>query len=112
MGHEAGDEVLLQFANRIRDAVERMGGDESLLARFGGDEFVILIQNGDVRTTATLLAETLVKELGQPLVVEGRQVFLGTSIGITLFPEDASGATALMKNGDIAICLLYTSRCV
>ena len=103
LGHEAGDEVLLQFANRIRGVVERMGGDESLLARFGGDEFVILIQNGDVRSTATLLAETLVKELGQPLVVEGRQVFLGTSIGVTLFPEDASGATALMKNGDIAM---------
>lgn len=103
LGHEAGDEVLVQFANRIRDAVERMGGDEALLARFGGDEFVILIQNGDVRAAATQLAEALVKELGQPLVVEGRQVFLGTSIGITLFPEDASGATALMKNGDIAM---------
>ncbi|KAF1718335.1 hypothetical protein CSC74_05530 [Pseudoxanthomonas yeongjuensis] len=103
LGHEAGDEVLLQFANRIRSVVERMGGDESLLARFGGDEFVILIQEGDVRASATRLAEALVKELGQPLVVEGRQVFLGTSIGITLFPEDASGATALMKNGDIAM---------
>nr|WP_211368426.1 GGDEF domain-containing phosphodiesterase [Pseudoxanthomonas gei] len=103
LGHEAGDEVLVQFANRIRGAVERMGGDEALLARFGGDEFVILIQNGDVRAAATQLAEALVKELGQPLVVEGRQVFLGTSIGITLFPEDASGATALMKNGDIAM---------
>jgi len=103
LGHEAGDEVLVQFANRIRDAVERMGGDDALLARFGGDEFVILIQNGDVRAGATQLAEVLVKELGQPLVVEGRQVFLGTSIGITLFPEDASGATSLMKNGDIAM---------
>lgn len=103
LGHEAGDEVLVQFANRIRDVVERMGGDESLLARFGGDEFVILIQNGDVRASATRLAEVLVRELGQPLVVEGRQVFLGTSIGITLFPEDASGATGLMKNGDIAM---------
>ncbi|RZA35268.1 MAG: EAL domain-containing protein [Lysobacteraceae bacterium] len=103
LGHEAGDDVLVQFANRIRDAVERMGGDESLLARFGGDEFVILIQNGDVRASATQLAEVLVRELGQPLVVEGRQVFLGTSIGITLFPEDASGATSLMKNGDIAM---------
>ena len=102
LGHEAGDEVLVQFANRIRGAVERLGGDEALLARFGGDEFVILIQNGDVRAAATGLAEALVQELGQPLVVEGRQVFLGTSIGITLFPEDASGATALMKNGDIA----------
>ena len=103
LGHEAGDEVLLQFSNRIRSVVERMGGDESLLARFGGDEFVILIQDGDVRASATRLAEALVTELGQPLVVEGRQVFLGTSIGITLFPEDASGATALMKNGDIAM---------
>ncbi|RZA23268.1 MAG: sensor domain-containing diguanylate cyclase, partial [Lysobacteraceae bacterium] len=97
LGHEAGDEVLLQFANRIRAAVERLGGDDALLSRFGGDEFVILIQNGDVRASATQLAEALVKELGQPLVVEGRQVFLGTSIGITLFPEDASGATSLMK---------------
>lgn len=103
LGHEAGDEVLVQFANRIRDVVERMGGDDALLARFGGDEFVILIQNGDVRAAATQLAEALVKELGQPLMVEGRQVFLGTSIGITLFPEDASGATSLMKNGDIAM---------
>ena len=103
LGHEAGDDVLVQFANRIRDTVERMGGDDALLARFGGDEFVILIQNGDVRAGATQLAEALVKELGQPLVVEGRQVFLGTSIGITLFPEDASGATSLMKNGDIAM---------
>ncbi len=103
LGHEAGDDVLIQFAHRIREVVERVGGDEALLARFGGDEFVILIQDGDVRARATLLAESMVKELGQPLVVEGRQVFLGTSIGITLFPEDAPGATALMKNGDIAM---------
>ena len=103
LGHEAGDEVLQQFAHRIRDAVEQIGGDDALLARFGGDEFVILIQDGDVRGSATRLAEKLVAELGRPIVVQDRQVFLGTSIGITLFPEDASGATALMKNGDIAM---------
>ena len=103
LGHEAGDEVLQQFAHRIRDAVDQMGGDDALLARFGGDEFVILIQDGDVRGSATRLAEKLVAELGRPIVVQDRQVFLGTSIGITLFPEDASGATALMKNGDIAM---------
>jgi diguanylate cyclase (GGDEF)-like protein len=103
LGHEAGDEVLQQFANRIRDAVELLGGDDALLARFGGDEFVILIQEGDVRACATRLAEKLVTELGRPIMVQDRQVFLGTSIGITLFPEDASGATALMKNGDIAM---------
>jgi diguanylate cyclase (GGDEF)-like protein len=103
LGHEAGDEVLVHFAKRIGRTVEALGGDDSLLARFGGDEFVILIQHGDVRDCATKLAEALVKELGEPLMVQGRQVFLGTSIGITLYPEDASTASALMKNGDIAM---------
>ena len=103
LGHEAGDEALLQFASRIQQAVDRYGGDDALLARFGGDEFVVLIQEGDVRQAATRLAEVLVAELRLPLDIQGRQVFLGTSIGITLFPEDASSASALMKNGDIAM---------
>ncbi|HRF84092.1 MAG: EAL domain-containing protein [Xanthomonadales bacterium] len=103
LGHEAGDEALLQFSNRIREAVDKYGGDDALLARFGGDEFVILIQEGDVRDAATRLAEVLVAELRRPLDIQDRQVFLGTSIGITLFPEDASSASTLMKNGDIAM---------
>ncbi|MCC8364530.1 EAL domain-containing protein [Lysobacter sp. A6] len=111
LGHDAGDEVLVQFSNRIRETVDRMGGEGAMLARFGGDEFVILIESvlsptgnhGDVRTAASRLAEALVAELSRPIVVQERQVFLGTSIGITLFPEDASGSTMLMKNGDIAM---------
>ena len=111
LGHDAGDEVLVQFASRIRETVDRMGGEGAMLARFGGDEFVILIESvlsptgnhGDVRTAASRLAEALVAELSRPIVVQERQVFLGTSIGITLFPEDASGSTMLMKNGDIAM---------
>ncbi|MBU8976350.1 MULTISPECIES: EAL domain-containing protein [unclassified Lysobacter] len=108
LGHDAGDEVLLQCARRIEGAVARVGGEDALLARFGGDEFVILVQGRDdpaedVRALATKLAETLVVDLGVPVEVQGRQVFLGTSIGITLFPEDAAGGTSLMKNGDIAM---------
>lgn len=108
LGHEAGDEVLVQFSTRIREAVERLGGEEAQLARFGGDEFVILLQStaeagSDVRGRASRLAENLVVELSRPIVIHDRQVFLGTSIGITLFPEDASSASMLMKNGDIAM---------
>ncbi len=103
LGHEAGDEALLQFASRIQQAVDRYGGDDALLSRFGGDEFVVLIQEGDVRQAATRLAEVLVAELRLPLDIQGRQVFLGTSIGITLVPEVASSSSALRKNGDIAM---------
>ncbi|HEY4530618.1 MAG TPA: EAL domain-containing protein [Luteimonas sp.] len=108
LGHDAGDEVLVQFANRISEQVARLGGEGALLARFGGDEFVILMESeadapDGVREIAGHLAETLVAELGRPIVIAGRQVFLGTSIGVTVFPDDAVGAAMLMKNGDIAM---------
>lgn len=105
LGHDAGDEVLVQCAARIRDVVELHAG-AAVVARFGGDEFVILLpvaEGGNAREAAGRLAGTLVEELRRPLVVEGRQVFLGISIGVTLFPEDASSAAMLMKNGDIAM---------
>jgi diguanylate cyclase (GGDEF)-like protein len=119
LGHEAGDEALLQFAQRISTAVAQAGGDDALLARFGGDEFVILLGEGDVAASARQLAEILVRELGKPLFVQGRELFLGTSIGVTLFPDDAADATTLLKNGDIAMyqakmagknCYRYYSR--
>lgn len=103
LGHEAGDQVLLQFAARIGAAVNEMGGEDAVLARFGGDEFVILVQAEDAATVAALLAERLVQELRRPLQVQGREVFLGTSIGIALGPDDAIDATTLLKKGDIAM---------
>ena len=109
LGHEAGDEVLLQVAGRIDRAVKAINGADAMVARFGGDEFVILLQasddepDGDVRTMVTRLAKALVADLGDPLILHGRQVFLGSSVGVALFPDDASSASLLMKNGDIAM---------
>ncbi len=108
LGHDAGDEVLVQFATRIREGVERYAGGGAVLARFGGDEFVVLLEadergGTDMRALASSVAENLVAELSRPIRVQDRQVFLGTSIGITLFPDDARDATVLMKNGDIAM---------
>ena len=103
LGHEAGDEALLQFAQRIGSAMKRVGGDDALLARFGGDEFVILLGEGDVAARARTLAEQLVCDLREPLIVQGKQLFLGASIGVTLYPDDAADASVLLKNGDIAM---------
>src|SRR5690606_20311682 len=107
LGHDVGDEVLVQFASRIRETVDRLGGEGAVLARFGGDEFVILLEappGGEgIREVAAPLADTLVAELGRPIVAGGRQVLLGISIGVTVFPDDAVGATMLLKNGDIAM---------
>jgi diguanylate cyclase (GGDEF)-like protein len=103
LGHEAGDEALLQFARRIQLAVDQLGGHDALLARFGGDEFVILVEDEHVVQVATGLAERLVQELREPLRIQDREVFMGTSIGITVYPGDAQDASALLKNGDIAM---------
>lgn len=109
LGHEAGDDVLLQVAGRIDRVVKSIPGVDAMVARFGGDEFVILLHasdnepDGEVRTLANKLASSLVHELGQPLLLHGRQIFLGSSIGVAMFPDDADTVPGLMKNGDIAM---------
>ncbi|WP_310151243.1 EAL domain-containing protein [Luteimonas sp. 3794] len=108
LGHDAGDAALVQFAGRIGAAVREFDIADALLARFGGDEFVVLLQlpdasTADLRTVAGRLATRLVEEVARPIEIEGRGVFLGISIGITVFPDDAVSAAMLLKNGDIAM---------
>jgi diguanylate cyclase (GGDEF)-like protein len=103
LGHESGDEVLGELAMRIRLAVDRLGGSGTEIARFGGDEFIVLFMSEDIRARSGRLAEALIEEVQRPLVLHGRQVFLGASVGITLFPFDAASAGQLLKNADIAM---------
>ena len=106
LGHEAGDDVLVQMATRIEHTVRMAGEAEAMVARLGGDEFVILLETpagGDLRGQATRLAESLVQHVVEPLFLHGRRLVLGTSIGIAIFPDDADSATQLMKCGDIAM---------
>lgn len=107
-GHDAGDEVLAGFAARIRDCVQRLGGDGAEVARFGGDEFIVLIvadggRSEDIRTITGRLADALLADLQRPITVSGRDVVLSASVGITLSPHDAAVAGMLLKNADIAM---------
>lgn len=106
LGHEAGDDVLVQTAARIEHAVSVAGGSDAVVARLGGDEFVILLEASpgeDLGDLATSLAESLVQDLASPLLLHGRRLVLGTSVGVAIFPDDAVNASQLMKCGDIAM---------
>jgi diguanylate cyclase (GGDEF)-like protein len=103
LGHEAGDEVLSQLSMRVRLTLEQFGAHGFEIARFGGDEFIVLYLADDIRAASARLAEALIAEVARPLLLNGRQVFLGASVGITLFPFDATHAGQLLKNADIAM---------
>jgi diguanylate cyclase (GGDEF)-like protein len=106
LGHDVGDEILAGIARRFVDVLaEEFPGDSGFIARFGGDEFVLLLAGVDARRRAGVLAELLLAALRIPLQAGGQVLHVTASIGITSFPEDAPDAARLIKNGDIAMYL-------
>lgn len=111
LGHESGDRVLIQVAERIvraRDdtrieVFDAQEIDEELAARFGGDEFVVLLIGRDVRERARRMAQLTLDLLRLPLATEVRPVVLNVSIGIALYPDDAQDAQTLLRNADVAM---------
>jgi diguanylate cyclase (GGDEF)-like protein len=101
LGHEAGDEVLRQLADRLRHSLR----DPDTLARWGGDEFVAVVEvprRGDLAR----IAEALVQQLKAPFVIPGvadKELFITTSIGVSSFPADGSDADELLHNADRAM---------
>lgn len=107
LGHDVGDQVLVEFAQRLQallESIDRASGDaKSSVARLGGDEFVALVSGPEVRAQCQSLATGIIDSLAQPFVIGGKKMFLGASIGITQFPEDARSARHLLKCGDLAM---------
>jgi len=103
LGHEAGDRVLIRVAERIRDSARLAAGATVQVARFGGDEFVAVVESDEPRLRAARVADAVIEALLEPVHVSGRDLFLGSSIGITVFPDDAGSTGQLIKNGDIAM---------
>lgn len=103
LGHEEGDEVLNQLAMRVKGTLELHGLPGSQVARFSGDEFILLFLKPEIRNSANELAEALLENIRKPLILNGNPLYLTASIGITLFPFDANAAGMLLKNADIAM---------
>lgn len=116
LGHLAGDEVLRQVAGRLKaslrggDLVQRSGreapGDEGLgpeVARFGGDEFVVVLHDVASWEAADGVARRIAQEVSRPLAIGGHELQITTSIGISLYPEHGREAAALISNADAAL---------
>ena len=98
LGHDIGDEVLKQAANRLREIVR----DIDTVARLGGDEFTALLADCDAEG-ADRVARRIVDDLSASFEVAGRKLFVSASIGIAFYPEDGTDSAELVKKADSAM---------
>jgi diguanylate cyclase (GGDEF)-like protein len=98
LGHHAGDELLRQVARRLQSTLR--AGDT--VARMGGDEFAILLPGSD-QLAAQMVAAKLLHGLASPFLVEARELEIGASVGIALFPEHGTDAETLLRRADMAL---------
>ena len=99
LGHNVGDKLLVAFANRIKDSLREIDS----LARFGGDEFVILLEDIESEEYASNIAERLQKKLKRPFTVSGKEVFAPASFGVVANTKDYDQAENIIRDADSAM---------
>jgi diguanylate cyclase (GGDEF)-like protein/PAS domain S-box-containing protein len=99
LGHQVGDELLGAVGARLRAAVRR----DDVVARVGGDEFAIMLSRLPDIGVAGALAQKVVHALSAPYSLQDREVLIGASIGIAVYPQDGATAETLMKHADKAM---------
>ena len=97
-GHAAGDELLVTVAERLRRVVR----SHDTVARFGGDEFVVVCEDQSAAFEASLVAERITELLREPVMVDGQEVFLSASVGIAV-AGDKSSPESLLRDADAAM---------
>lgn len=99
LGHDAGDELLKQMAQRLRDAVR----GEDTIARLGGDEFAVLLNQVKGADGCEKVARNILASLTQPVSVQQGELIITSSLGITVAPQDGFSYETLLKNADMAM---------
>lgn len=99
LGHDIGDAVLVMVAARMKEKLRKV----DTVARFGGDEFVLLFGEINHKKDAADLAQKLLHELRQPVVIGEHRLMLSASIGVAIYPEDGKEMDDLIKKSDDAL---------
>jgi diguanylate cyclase (GGDEF)-like protein len=99
LGHQLGDDLLQAAVQRLKDNVRA----DDLIARLGGDEFAVLLEDVAGPLELEAVAENIVRAFAEPFHLNGRQIGVTASVGITLFPADNADPMSLLNNADIAM---------
>jgi len=99
LGHQAGDQVLRHVSNVIRKCTRK----SDLVARIGGDEFVVALTNVDTPSSSARVARHILSRLHEPFEVEQKMLNLNASIGISIFPMDSTDPDVLLRCADLAL---------
>ena len=99
LGHEAGDVLLIEVANRLRTVVR----SSDTVARLGGDEFTVILRDISSATEVAYVARNIISEINKKILVSGEYVHVGSSIGISLYPDDGETNETLTRHADMAM---------
>ncbi len=103
LGHDGGDELLQRVARRLTESVRA----HDMVARFGGDEYLIMLTNVKHAEDVCRIADKLMRELGKSLTIKSQDFFVTASTGIAIYPIDGSDPATLIKSADLA---MYASK--
>ncbi len=99
LGHDIGDKVLIEAAERIRSSIR----EEDTLARIGGDEFVIILRHLKEHDCSSIVSKKIIKRVREEMDIDKHLLFISASIGISECPNDATNESSLMKFADLAM---------
>lgn len=99
LGHAVGDELLRAIAQRLRHSLK----ERDFLARFGGDEFMVVLEDAPSDSGLATIARRIIEEMARPCVIREHELLVTCSIGIGRFPADAPDASGLMQAADMAM---------
>ena len=99
LGHRSGDQLLREAADRIKECVR----ESDTVARMGGDEFTVILSQVRGSHNVVTVAQKILKRIYEPVMLDGRELFISSSIGIALFPDDALDVEGLLQGADTAL---------